>query len=178
MRLGLICKRTMKRGSVEEVILVGLGANLGDPKEACLAALQALEAHPDIRVIQRSHWYKTAPVPISDQPWYVNGVASIETTLNGEDLLKVLHEIEARFGRVRFERNEARVLDLDLLAYNERVSEGPELVLPHPRLSKRAFVLFPLNDFAPDWCHPVSGKPVRRMLKELPSGQKIELLED
>jgi len=160
------------------VILIGLGANLGEPKESCLAALKALEAHSSIKVLEVSRWYKTAPVPVSDQPWYVNGAASLETSLSAEALLALLHEIEAGFGRVRRKKNEARTLDLDLLAYGNQVSEERSLRLPHPRLAERAFVLMPLKDIAPDWRHPVSGKSVMRMLDELPVGQKIQALDE
>lgn len=158
------------------MILIGLGANLGEPKESCLAALKILEKHPLIEVARVSRWYKTAPVPVSDQPWYVNGAAGLETSLSAEALLAFLHDVEAEFGRLRRVRNEARTLDLDLLAYGDRVSEEGAIRLPHPRLAERAFVLMPLSDIAPDWRHPVTGKNVACMLKELPAGQKIEAL--
>ena len=155
------------------MILVALGANLnhphfGPPQATCEAALAALSAR-DITVLARSAWFRTAPVPVSDQPWYVNGVASVATSLDPSSLLSVLHEIEDEFGRVRYVRNEARVLDLDLLAYDERVSKPQEApVLPHPRMAERAFVLFPLEDLAPDWLHPVLGETARALKAALP----------
>ncbi len=145
------------------MILVGIGANLphpchGSPRETCEAALAAL-GRRGVTVLGRSRWFKSAPVPPSDQPWYVNGVAALQTALSPDGLLKILHQVEESFGRVRRVRNEARVLDLDLLAYGELVSapgESPEL--PHPRLTERAFVILPLADLAPAWRHPVSGR--------------------
>src|SRR3546814_15500484 len=97
-------------------------------------------------------------VPESDQPWFVNGVASLRTDLSPWELLAVLHEVEAEHERVRSVPNASRTLDLDLLAYDDRVVDGAGgLMLPHPRLSERAFVLQPLAELAPDWRHPLSG---------------------
>src|SRR5205814_9169792 len=100
--------------------------------------------------VERSACYSAAPVPPSVQAWFVKGVGAVETALEPAPLREVLHSLEARFGRVRREKNAARVLDLDLLAYDERVSaEGEAPVLPHPRLHQRAFVLRPLAEIAP-----------------------------
>jgi 2-amino-4-hydroxy-6-hydroxymethyldihydropteridine diphosphokinase len=144
------------------MILVALGANLdhpryGPPRETLEAALEALQ-QSGVTILARSRWYRSAPVPPSDQPWFVNAVASVETSLSPTGLLAKLHEIEAGFGRARRRPNEARVLDLDLLAYHDRVSApGQSPVLPHPRLAERAFVVLPLAEMAPEWRHPESG---------------------
>jgi 2-amino-4-hydroxy-6-hydroxymethyldihydropteridine diphosphokinase len=164
------------------MILIALGANLsssrhGTPQETCEAALAALQAN-GVRIVRRSRWYRSAPVPPSGQPPFVNGVAEVATDLPPGDLLSLLHRIEAELGRVRRERNEARVLDLDLLAYGGRISapgEVPEL--PHPRLADRAFVVLPLADVAPAWRHPVSGLSPAEMAARLPPGQVAEPLE-
>jgi 2-amino-4-hydroxy-6-hydroxymethyldihydropteridine diphosphokinase len=117
-------------------------------------------------------------VPTSDQPWYVIGVAAVATALEPVALLRLLHGVEAEFGRIRGARNEARLLDLDLLAYGDRRREGPEPpLLPHPRLADRAFVLLPLAEVAPDWRHPVSQETVRQLIARLPAGQKIRRIE-
>lgn len=124
-----------------------------------------------------SPWYRSAPVPASDQPWYVNGVVRVETDLDAPALLAVLHRVEAAFGRVRRQVNEARGLDLDLLAYHDDVrDEAP--VLPHPRLHQRAFVLLPLRDLAPGWRHPVTGMNVASLVADLPPGQVTERIDD
>lgn len=156
-------------------IVIGLGANLpssyGSPRETCEAALAELERR-GLRIAARSPWYESAPVPISDQPWYVNGVAEVETRLDPVQLLALLHEVEREFGRVRREVNAARVLDLDLLAHGDIVREGPEPpVLPHPRLAGRAFVLLPLADLHPDWRHPATGEGIRSLIARLPADQ-------
>jgi 2-amino-4-hydroxy-6-hydroxymethyldihydropteridine diphosphokinase len=163
------------------MILLGLGSNLTteryktscDVLEASLKAL--LENH--IEVERLSSWYRSAPVPSSDQPWFVNAVATLRTDLTPPDLLAALHEVEAEFGRVRSVRNASRTLDLDLLAYDNVVVDEPGgLVLPHPRLAERAFVLLPLAEVAPRWRHPVSGLTAAEMLAELPADQAVERL--
>ncbi len=128
--------------------------------------------------MRRSRWYESAPVPASGQPWFVNGVAAVETELSAADLLALLHRIEADFGRERRVRDEARVLDLDLLAYGDRVSApGETPVLPHPRMAERAFVLLPLAEMAPGWRHPVSRLSAAEMAGQLPPDQVARPIE-
>lgn len=161
------------------MILLGLGANLpsathGAPQATLAAALEALAAE-GVVVERLSPWYRSAPVPADDQPWYVNGVAAVTTRLGPTELLDVLHRIERRFGRVRRKRNEPRVLDLDLLDYDGLVQPaGQRAILPHPRLHERAFVLLPLRDLAPAWRHPVLGDTVEELVAALPAGQRVE----
>ena len=151
------------------MILIALGANLpsriGAPRETCIAALGALE-QKGVRVGSVSRWYESAPVPLSDQPSYVNGVASVDTDLNPAGLLSILLDIEKEFGRERSEQNAARTLDLDLLAYHESKRETAP-VLPHPQLQDRAFVLLPLMDVAPGWKHPRTGDSLESMISAL-----------
>ena len=136
---------------------VALGANLGDPKATVLAAFAALANLPESRVARCSSLYRTAPVGILSQPDFVNAVVLLETTLAPETLLDALLDIEARFGRIRRERNGPRTLDLDLLLYDDIELELPRLTLPHPRLHLRAFVLQPLAEVAPDLAIPRRG---------------------
>jgi 2-amino-4-hydroxy-6-hydroxymethyldihydropteridine diphosphokinase len=156
------------------VILIGLGANLpsaaGGPRDTLEAALRRLE-EAGARVVARSRWYRTAPVPVSDQPWFVNGVARIETSLDPLALLGLLRQIEREFGRERTVRNAARTLDLDIVDYDARVQNSPDLILPHPRMQDRAFVLLPLAEIAPGWRHPAMGKTVETLISDLPPGQ-------
>ncbi len=164
------------------MIYVGLGANLpspdyGTPEDTLAAALESF-AGAGIRVSARSPWYRSAPVPPSDQPWFVNGVASVETELAPGPLLSALHGIEAAFGRVRRERWGPRILDLDLIAFHDVVmadEAGPEI--PHPRMHERAFVLLPLADLAPDWRHPVLNRGIGDLVAALGEAQEIERLE-
>lgn len=161
------------------MILIALGGNLsssqyGAPLETLQAALTALEAK-GIRVAALSRWYETEPVPASDQPWFVNAVAAVETELTPEALLARLHEVEEVFGRIRRERWEARIIDIDLLAYNSLVlpdvahweAGAKGLTIPHPRLHMRRFVLEPLLDVAPDWRHPVLKQSAADLLAGL-----------
>lgn len=168
------------------MILLGLGANLptprhGPPEKGLEAALGAL-SRADLSVVRRSRWYRSAPLPASDQPWFVNGVAALETALPAPALLARLLEIEAGFGRRRHAPLAPRVLDLDLLDYRGSVvtlaenAAGPPLTLPHPRLVERAFVLVPLAEVAPDWVHPVSGATVHELIGALPGEQCVEAL--
>ena len=160
-------------------LFIGLGANLtpdgyASPREGCVAAVSAL-ADEGVHLSALSHWYESAPVPISDQPWYLNAVAEATTELDASSTLAALHYIERRFGRVRTERNAARVLDLDLLDFAGMVSDASYLALPHPRLHERAFVLLPLGELCPDWVHPVSGIAIQDLIAMIPADQQIRL---
>ena len=160
-------------------LFIGLGANLtpdgyASPREGCNAAIAAL-ANEGVHLTSLSRWYESAPVPISDQPWYLNAVAEATTELDATSALATLHKIERRFGRVRAERNAARVLDLDLLDFAGMVSDAAELALPHPRLHERAFVLLPLSELCPDWIHPVSGMKIQDLIAMIPADQQIRL---
>lgn len=153
------------------MILIGLGANLpsrrhGSPKQTLEAALDQLRDN-GVRVATQSRWYSSAPVPPSDQPRYINGVVAVETALTPEALLGLLLSIEEALGRHRTAKNAAREIDLDLLAYDAVISSAPALILPHPRLAERAFVLLPLCDIDPAWRHPQSGQSARELAAEV-----------
>ena len=161
-------------------IFIGAGANLphpsyASPRETLQAALLELDRRK-ARLLRYSRWYRTAPVPASDQPWYVNVVAEVATPLSADDLLATLHEIEDLFGRVRSVRNAPRLIDLDLLDYRGQITPGGpgKATLPHPRMVERAFVLRPLADLAPAWRHPASGAGIQDLLKTLPADQVAE----
>jgi len=139
------------------IAYVALGANLGDPSATIRAAFGALANLPESRVTRCSSLYRTAPVGNTEQPEFINAVAALETTLAPESLLDALLDIEARFGRIRAEKNGPRTLDLDLLLYNNQELKLPRLILPHPRLHLRAFVLYPLAELAPDLPLPGRG---------------------
>ena len=155
------------------MIFIGIGANLptlryGEPRTTCGAALAAL-TKGGVTVTRASPWYRSAPVPASDQPWYVNAAVEVRTKLAPSALLALMHAVERDFGRIRGVANVARVLDLDLLAYDDCVTDGRDSgpILPHPRLHERAFVLVPLTDLAPDWRHPVLKRTAAELLEEL-----------
>lgn len=151
-------------------IFLGIGANLtpdgyDSPMEGCLAAIDSLKEDA-IDIVAVSPWYKSAPVPISDQPWYHNAVVEIKTELAPEIVIGILHDREARFGRVRAERNAARVLDIDIVDFAGMMMDG-NLVLPHPRMHLRAFVLRPLRDLMPEWTHPVTADDIDTLLRDV-----------
>lgn len=162
------------------MIFIALGANLpsqhGTPRQTLMKAVEAIKAK-GIKVLAVSPIYLTAPIPISNQPWYHNAVALVKTHLLPVDLLRTLQDIEVDFGRIRTTRNAARVLDLDLLDYQGKTVTERDLELPHPRMSDRAFVLYPLRDIAPDWRHPVSRSRVDDLIAKLPSDQELRLAQ-
>ena len=160
------------------MILIGIGGNLesaqfGPPRDTLTAALAALK-EKRIRILARSGWYRTEPVPRSDQPWFVNAVVSLATELGAKDLLNALQATERQFGRVRGEPNAPRILDLDILDYQGEVMDTTSLVLPHPRLHERRFVLIPIAEIAPDWRHPILELTAAQLLARLSSEQQIE----
>jgi 2-amino-4-hydroxy-6-hydroxymethyldihydropteridine diphosphokinase len=159
------------------VVLIGLGGNLpspgyGAPRRTLTAALAALAAD-GIAVAACSAWYKSAPLPPSDQPWYVNAVAALATEIDPFALLAALQRVERQFGRVRGVRNAARTVDLDLLDYGGLEVESTALTLPHPRLHQRRFVLVPLRELAPDWRHPRFGLTAGQLLARLTTRQRV-----
>lgn len=160
------------------MILIALGANLpsaaGPPLATCRAALRALGEH-GVMPVRVSPWYESAPVPASDQPIFVNGVAEVTSTLSPAALLAALHAVERRFGRVRGAVNAARTLDLDLLDFDGLIQAGPP-ALPHPRLAARAFVLAPLADLAPDWRHPAARLTAAELLAKITDNQMVRKL--
>ena len=158
-------------------LFIGLGTNLTPdgfvtPKAGCEAAMVML-GDLGVNVLRMSRWYESAPVPLSDQPWYLNAVAEAATSLDVAATLAVLHKVEAHFGRVRSVRNAARVLDLDLLDFGGQIHEQTALEVPHPRMHERAFVLLPLRDLFADWTHPQTGQSLDALIDLLPADQLI-----
>jgi 2-amino-4-hydroxy-6-hydroxymethyldihydropteridine diphosphokinase len=164
------------------VILIGIGSNLAapsfaSPQDTARAAVAQLPG-VGLRIARRSRWYLSQPMPPSDQPWYVNGVAAVESVLAPAELLASLLALEARFGRRRGTRNAARSLDLDLLDYDGRQCDSEALTLPHPRLHERRFVLAPLAEIAPEWRHSRLAISARELLARLPPGDPVCALGD
>jgi 2-amino-4-hydroxy-6-hydroxymethyldihydropteridine diphosphokinase len=152
---------------------IGLGSNLGDSRSILDGAIDRLRMHPQLEVIAISSWYLTAPIG-PPQPDYINGCATIRTSLAPFDLLNTLHAIESEFGRVRQEVWGARTLDLDLLLYDNLIIDLPTVQIPHPRMLERAFVLAPLAEIAPDSIEPRSGYSIVTLSNKLKySGVKL-----
>lgn len=165
------------------MIFIGLGANLphplhGKPKATVKAAIAALSSSTT-KVLACSPMYISSPIPISDDPSFINAVALIDTDLTPVDLMNFMHSIEELFGRVRTTSNAARVIDLDLIAYGNIVSVPDDIpILPHPRMSERGFVLLPLADLVPFWKHPKTGISVGELISALPSEHDCVRLPD
>ena len=148
---------------------IALGGNLGDSQRILSEAVLAIDAAEGIRVLARSHLYKTAPVG-PPQPDYLNACIVVKTMLSARSLLNQLLAIENQFGRVRQERWGARSLDLDLLLFGEQIIDSPGLTVPHPRLHERAFCCWcPWWILPPRWPHPISGKTIAQLLDDLPA---------
>lgn len=165
------------------MIYVGIGANLdhpdyGSPRDTCGAALYSLN-QDNIHILRCSSWYQSAPMPVSDQPDYINAVVEIRTTLLPNELMSALLKHEIEFGRIRGQKNAARTLDLDLIDFNgEIIQLNQGLTLPHPRLHERAFVLLPLAELNTDWRHPTSNKSISVLINELEPPSTATALED
>ncbi len=178
--------------------LITLGANL---PSATGTALQTLEkslelfALESLQVNRISKWFSTPAFPAGSGPDFVNGAVMVQTSLAPSDVLSALHRIEAAMGRTRENRWEPRLCDLDLIAYDDlilpdlatfkqwkaldlasqKTKTPDQLVLPHPRIQDRSFVLVPLHDIAPDWVHPVTGITVSEMLAAIPTADLAEI---
>jgi len=155
---------------------IALGSNLKNPLSQIQQAFNALTQLPGTHLIKRSSLYKSAPVGKLDQPDFINAVAQIETILKPQDLLIALLEIEQHQGRTRVSLNSPRTLDLDILLYENLQYCEEGLIIPHPRMTQRAFVLQPLMEIAPD-CY-VPGYPCISKLLTACSEQKLERIQE
>lgn len=157
-----------------ESAIIALGANLDDPVAQVQRGIEALAGLPHTTLTARSSLYRTAPVGVAGQPDFINAVATVDTCLAPDELLQALLALEARHGRLRHTPLAPRPLDLDLLLYGQQVIATPNLIVPHPRMHLRAFVLAPLLEIAPDcripgrgsaraWWPAVANQPIERL---------------
>ena len=157
-------------------VFVALGSNVGDREANLLAARRGLEAR-GFRVTAMSSLYLTEPVDAPPQEWFLNAVAGGETALSPEALLQACLDTERAMGRVREVPRGPRTIDLDLLLYGNEVRDAPGLVLPHPRMHERRFVLVPLAEIAPAARHPILGLTAAEMLRRCPDRSQVMLHE-
>jgi 2-amino-4-hydroxy-6-hydroxymethyldihydropteridine diphosphokinase len=154
-------------GAADQIVYLSMGSNLGDRADNCRRAVDALDGVAgDVLVV--SPLYRTSPVDFEEQAWFVNGAVKLRSTLPPLRLLKVIKGIETAFGRkeggIRFG---PRILDLDIIFFDDAVIDVGDLVVPHPRLHQRGFVLQPLCDINPDIFHPVLNQTVKQLLDNL-----------
>ena len=159
------------------MIYIGIGSNLNGknnetPLQNCKKAL--VELKKEVNICKISSWYKSEPIPVSNQPWFINGVIEISTNKSSLDLLEFILSIEKVFGRVRAKKNEARILDLDIIDYKKKILYiKNKLIIPHPRMHERSFVLQPLSELNPKWMHPIKKKGIKELIRNLNDKQKI-----
>ena len=159
-------------------IIIAIGGNLHSknglhPVEVCQEAIKSLKCM-SIIVEKQSSWYCSDPIPKSNQPKFFNSVLVASTTLNELDVLNSLHVIEKKFGRIRKNINEARIIDLDLIDYSSKIYDSKEIILPHPRAHLRRFVMQPLYEIEKNWIHPILKTSVAEILNQLDQ-QELEL---
>lgn len=157
---------------------IGIGSNLGDKIFNCRYAIDKINQLSGCHVTACSALFKTEPEGITGQDWYVNCVSQMISTLNPFKLIKALLSIEYAMGRRRKKQWEARIIDLDILLFGQQVIQSSDLIIPHPLLHKRRFVLEPLVQLVPDLVHPVLKVPISRLLHELPKGPSVEVVKE
>ena len=157
-------------------VYLGLGSNLGDRESKMAKALELLAQR--ITIDQLSSIYETEPVGYTEQPWFLNMVCSGKTLLDPFELLSLAKEIEVNLGRVASFTNAPRTIDIDILFYENRVIDTGNLVIPHPRIGERAFVLAPLAELAPEFIHPSNGKSVRDLFSALNNSPQVRKWEN
>lgn len=161
------------------MIFIALGSNLGNPYQNCISAVDNITSHKDIKLISSSPWYKSKALTLDANPQadYCNGVICIQTKLKPRELLQVLREIEKKMGRPeKREKWRSRIIDLDIIFFDELILKNAELEIPHPEMHKRLFVLEPLCKLAPNLLHPVFGKTCQHLLNDYSAANPHETL--
>lgn len=153
---------------------IGVGANLGDRAKALCRAASLLEACQDLNILSVSHVYETTPIGTIKQRNFFNAVLQVETGLSARELLKLLLDIENKFGRVRKEKWGPRILDLDILLYGNSIIREEGLLVPHPYMHQRLFVLIPLCDLNPSGFHPKLKKTFGRLARLVRTRQNVK----
>jgi 2-amino-4-hydroxy-6-hydroxymethyldihydropteridine diphosphokinase len=156
------------------IAYVGFGSNIGDKAGNIHRALDILSQIDSIKVTKVSSFYETEPIGYEDQDWFINAVVQIETILTPEELLSAFKKVEQIMGRKNMIRWGPREIDLDLLMYDQLCFESPGLVIPHPRLHERAFVLIPLAEIAPDLVHPIQKKTIAELQAGIQSKKTVK----
>ncbi len=155
-----------------KIAYIGVGSNLGNKINNCLEAVVRIDEISGCRVTAQSDFYRTQPVGVKGQDWYVNGVIVLSADISARDLLKGLLAIEVDMGRERKKKWDSRIIDLDILLFGEEVISEKGLQVPHPLMHSRRFVLAPMVSLAPDLIHPVLGKSMAELLVDSPEKEQ------
>ena len=155
---------------------IGIGSNLGTSGENCVEAIEKISTNDHIKIISKSSFYKTAPIGDIEQDWFINSVIRVDTKLNPKELLLTLLNIEFEMGRIRKEKWGPRLIDLDLLFYDNLILNQEGITLPHPEMQKRNFVLVPLNEISENLTHPILKKTVKTLLQESSDDTEVKKL--
>lgn len=154
-------------------VFIAIGSNI-EPEKQIALCLEQLRIHPEMTLTQKSSWYKTRPWGVEKQDDFLNLVVGVQTTLSYRALLTTTQQIEQTLGRKRTLKNGPRTIDLDLLLYGDQIVQEPDLVIPHPGLLERDFMLIPLIEIAPSVCHPQLQTPVSELTDRIQYHQILD----
>jgi 2-amino-4-hydroxy-6-hydroxymethyldihydropteridine diphosphokinase len=162
-----------------KTVYIGIGSNLGDPYENCIRAVEIIRESPFCEIEALSPFYRTQPVGVEGDSWFINAVLAITTSLSSTELIEMLLGIENKMGRKRSGvRWESRIIDLDILLIGDEIINDKNLTVPHPRMHTRRFVMAPMVDIAPELIHPVERKSMSDILRGISlEEQEVRLME-
>jgi len=159
------------------IAYIGIGSNLGTPEKNCIEAIEKISSTKNIKIISRSSFYQTEPFGGVQQDWFINSAVKIKTDLLPMNLLSALLNIESVMGRSREEKWGPRLIDLDLLFYDNLILRKKGLTLPHPEIQKRKFVLIPMDEIAENFIHPTLKKTIKTLLQESPDVSVVKKIK-
>lgn len=159
---------------MRHIVYIGVGSNLGNKLDQCNKAISEILKADNNKLLAKSPFFKTSPIGYTSQDWFINGVIKIETDLNPFDLLLTLKSIESKMGRKKTFKWGPRVIDLDILLYDEIEINTANLQIPHPQMHNRKFVLIPLLEIDKDLVHPSFKKTIKALLEEIKEEQGVE----
>jgi 2-amino-4-hydroxy-6-hydroxymethyldihydropteridine diphosphokinase len=157
---------------------IGIGSNLGNALKNCQHAVESLSLTKEIEIIKVSSFYKTEPIGVENQNLFINAVIEIKTALSARNLFQNLQNIEKDLGRKREAKGGPRIIDLDLLFYGQEIIQDADLIVPHPEIQKRRFVLEPLCEIASYFIHPAFGVSIRGLKDRLSDNKMVEMIKE
>ena len=161
---------------MKHIAYIAIGSNIGNPRYNCIEAIREMSKNDSMKIISKSSFYQTSPISPIKQEWFINSVIKINTSLTPIKLLTNLLNIESTMGRVRKEKWGPRLIDLDLLFYDNQILNEENIIIPHPEISKRNFVLIPLCEIAENLNHPTLKKNIKTLLQESTDNAKVNKL--